>query len=450
MKKNTDKTTIRLPEKLGYATISVADNLLSSFKATFLLFFGTNVLGVSPALMGILSSIVLIWDAINDPLMAYYADTHPNRKGDRCKQYLWAGIPLGIVLSLMFTKFTQNAVISAIILFVLMILYDLFATMYRMPFFTMMILVSPHEKDRISVNQWHFLGTSIGTAMGALVMWPLVRRFGGVDEAGNLINAEKGFFVGAVIVAATLIFFCLYHYFTTKERVRAEQGTAEIPFLEACKILFRNMKFRRNCFTYFFINLIPSAIVTYGLYYATYVIRQPAMLTLLNAAYMLVSMIAVVFSGKLVKKLGRNKSMSLGAFALIVSEVFFIVMARQLVGGMVLVVVAGFSFSLFNISNSMYRAEIADEIEQTEGRRVDSMISNVTSFAVKCSGSLVTLMFGWILEFSGYDANLDVQPESAVNGIIFILGWFVMFACIGIILSLPRVKKVKAAAADGE
>ena len=35
MKKNTDKTTIRLPEKLGYATISVADNLLSSFKATF-------------------------------------------------------------------------------------------------------------------------------------------------------------------------------------------------------------------------------------------------------------------------------------------------------------------------------------------------------------------------------------------------------------------------------
>ena len=74
----------------------------------------------------------------------------------------------------------------------------------------------------------------------------------------------------------------------------------------------------------------------------------------------------------------------------------------------------------------MYRAEIADEIEQTEGRRVDSMISNVTSFAVKCSGSLVTLMFGWILEFSGYDATLDVQPESAVNGIIFILGWFVM------------------------
>ena len=450
MKKNPNRTTLRFPEKLGYATISIADNLVSSFKATFLLFFGTNVLGVSPGLMGILSSLVLIWDAINDPLMAYYADTHPNRKGDRCKQYLFAGIPLGIVLVMMFVRLSQNAVASAIILFVLMILFDLFATMYRMPFITMMILVSPHEKDRISVNQWHFFGSGIGTAMGALAMWPLVRIFGGVDEAGNLINSEKGFFLGAVIVAAVLIVFCLYHYFTTKERVRAAQDTEQIPFLDACKILFRNMKFRRNCLTYFFMNLIPSAIVTYGLYYATYVIRQPAMLTLLNAAYMLVSMIAVVFSGKMVKKLGRNKSMSLGAFALIAGELFFVVMARQLVGGMVLVVVAGFSYTLFNISNSMYRAEIADEIEQTEGRRVDSMISNVTNFAVKCSGSLVTLMFGWILEFSGYDATLDVQPESAVNGIIFILGWFVIFACIGIILSLPKVKKAKAAAADGE
>ena len=449
MKKNPDKTTLHFPEKLGYATISIADNLVSSFKATFLLFFGTNVLGVRPGLMSILSSIVLIWDAINDPLMAYYADTHPNRKGDRCKQYLFAGIPLGIVLALMFVKFSQNAVISAVILFALMILYDLFATMYRMPFFTMMILVSPLEKDRISVNQWHFFGTGIGTAMGALVMWPLVRLFGGVDSAGNLIDSERGFFLGAVIVAAMLIFFCLYHYFTTKERVRA-QNTEQISFLEAFKILFRNMKFRRNCLTYFFMNLIPSAIVTYGLYYATYVIRQPAMLTLLNAAYMLTTMVAILFAGKLVKNLGRNKSMLLGAFTLIASELFFVSMARQLIGGMVLVVVSGFAFSLFNISNSMYRAEIADEIEQTQGRRVDSMISNVTSFAVKCSGSLVTLLFGWILEFSGYDATLDVQPESAVNGIIFILGWFVIFACIGIILSLPKVKKAKAAAADGE
>lgn len=450
MKKNTDKTTIRFPEKLGYATISIADNLMYSFKATFLLFFGTNVLGISPGIMGILSSIVLIWDAVNDPLMAYYADTHPNRKGDRCKQYLWAGIPLGVVVSMMFVKFSQNAATSAIILLVLMILFDLFATMYRTPFFTMLIVVSPHEKERISVNQWHFFGTGIGTAMGALVMWPLVRLFGGVDEAGNLINSEKGFFLGAVVVAAVLIVSCLYHYFTTKERVPVPQDTEHIPFLEAFKILFRNKKFRRNCLTYFFINLIPSAIVTYGLYYATYVIRQPAMLTPLNAAYMLVSMIAIVFAGKMVKKLGRNKSMSLGAYALIASELFFIVMARQLVGGMVLVVVAGFSFSLFNISNSMYRAEIADEIGQTEGRRVDSMISSVTAFFVKCSGSLVTLLFGWILEFSGYDATLDVQPESAVKGIIFILGWVVIFACIGIILSLPRVKKVKAAAADSE
>ena len=297
MGKNLEKSTLGFQEKLGYATISVADNLRTSFKGTFMLFFGTNVLGIRPGLMSIISSIVVIWDAINDPLMAYYADSHPNRNGDRCRQYLFAGIPQGIIGSLMFVRFSQNPITSALIILLLSILYDVFATMHRLPFFSMMILVSPKERDRITVNQWHFFGTGIGTAMGSLLMWPLVRLFGGVDGSGNLINPEKGFFLGSLIVAAVLIACSFHHYFTTQERVRP-QNTNNIPFLEAFKILFRNMKFRRNVLTYFFISIIPSATLSYALYYATYVLRQPGMLTALNAVYLVSNLIIVFFLDK--------------------------------------------------------------------------------------------------------------------------------------------------------
>lgn len=443
MKKERVKTSIRLPEKLGYAGISVVDNLRGSFKGTFMLFFGTNVLGIRPGLMGIISSIMVIWDAINDPLMAYYADNHPNRNGDRCRQYLFAGIPMGIVSVLMFMRFSDNPMTSALILLLLNFLYDVFVTLHRLPFYSMMILVSPKEEDRISVNKWHFFGTGIGTALGSVLMWPLVRAFGGVDGSGNLIDPERGFFLGSVIVAAAVILVSVYHYFTTKERVHP-QNAAEKPFLESVKILFRNGHFCRNVVMFFFVQTIISAIVGYGLYYATYVLGNAGMLTLLNVVYLLSNMLIIPFVNKFIRKLGRNKTIIVSSIILILGELVFLSMPKTLTGAITLVLAAGFATSMFNMVVTLNRADIADEVERTEGCRSDSMISNVSGFAVKCASSLVSLLFGWVLEFTHYDATLDVQPQSAVNGILFILGWFVVICSIGMILSTPRDRKVKA------
>jgi Na+/melibiose symporter-like transporter len=118
-------------------------------------------------------------------------------------------------------------------------------------------------------------------------------------------------------------------------------------------------------------------------------------------------------------------------------------MPKTLTGAITLVLAAGFATSMFNMVVTLNRADIADEVERTEGCRADSMISNVSGFAVKCASSLVSLLFGWVLEFTHYDATLDVQPQSAVNGILFILGWFVVICSIGMILSTPRERKEK-------
>ena len=443
MKKERVKTSIGFPEKLGYTGVSISNNLFASFKTTFLLFFGTDVLGIRPGLMGIITSIVIIWDAINDPLMAYYADNHPNRKGDRCRQYIFASIPLGIVGVLMFTRFSDNPTTSALILFALCVLYDVFLTLNNLPYGALLILVSPEEKDRISVTKWHLFGVGLGTALGSVLMWPLVRAFGGVDGSGNLIDPEKGFLLGAVIVAAVIVLTSVYHYFTTKERVRP-QNAAEKPFLESVKILFRNANFRQNVLRCFFENAIVGAIVGHGLYYTTYVLGNAGMLTLLNAVYLVSNLLIIPFVNKFIQKLGRNKTVIVSAVILILGELVFLSMPKTLAGAITLVIAAGFATSMFIMILNLNFANIADEIERTEGCRADSMIGNVSGFAVKCGSSLVSLLFGWVLEFTHYDATLDVQPQSAVNGIIFILGWFVVICSIGMILSTPLTRKEKA------
>ncbi|MBQ1317320.1 MAG: MFS transporter [Lachnospiraceae bacterium] len=429
--------TLGFPEKLGYAGISIADNLRTSFFSTFILFFGTNVLGIRPGLMSSLLSVSIVWDAINDPLIASYADNHPDRNGDRARQYLFASIPMGAILMLMFTRISDSVAACAVIILVLNLLYSVCTTMHRLPFYALMILVSPKEEDRISVNKYHFFGTGIGTALGAVAMWPLVRLFGGVDAEGNLVHSERGFFCGAAIVAAVIILFSVYHYFTTKERVRP-QKEEQTPLLEAFKILFKNSEFRRNVIMDFFRSATLTAVTSYALYYASYVIRKPGMLTPLYAAYLVANMIIIPLLHRFLKRFGRRRSMIIAACGLIIGELVFVFLARNLAAGFVLVLCAGFATSVYNLVLSLDRASIADEVEVTEGRRVDSMVSNVCGFATKCGGALITLLFGWVLDFTHYDGNLSVQPESAVNGIIFIMGWCVILFCIGIILAAPR------------
>lgn len=452
MKEKVTKTTLSLKERLGFSAISLADNLRTYYQSTFMLFFCTNVLGCRPGIIATLMSIVTVWDAVNDPMIASYADNHPNRKGERTRQYLFASIPLGIVLVLLFSHIFQNPTVSTIFVFALYLLLSVFTTFHRLPFYAMMILVSPEEEDRLSVSKYHFIGTAIGVAMGSVVMWPLVRLVGGVDAAGNVANPDKGFFIGAVIVAVVVIALSLYHYFTTKERVRP-QNVEKTPILQAIRILFQNAKFRRNVILDFLRNVIISATVGYGLYYVTYVLGKPGMLTLLSAVYVFSSLLFLPFVSRIIRKLGIRKSLILSALILIAAEAVFVIMPKTLISGLAVMLACGVSTSLINVALSLNRAHIADEVEEAEGRRVDSMVSNVNGLAVKCGASLVGLMLGWILEFTHYDGSLSVQPDSAIKGIIFIMGWLVIICCVGLILAAPKdepAKIAKSAGTEGE
>lgn len=441
------KTTLGLAERLGFAAISIADNLRSSYLNTFMLFFCTNVLGCRPGIISTLLSVSTVWDAINDPMIASYADNHPNRNGDRSRQYLFASIPGGIILVLLFSHLFHNPTASTIFVFVLFLISSVFTTFHRLPFYAMMILVSPEEEDRISVSKFHFFGTAIGVALGSVIMWPLVRLVGGVDAAGNVANPDKGFLAGAVIVAAAIIALSLYHYFTSKERIRP-QKVEKTPMIKAIRILFKKARFRRNVILDFLRSTIITATTGYGLYYATYVLGKPGMLTLLSAVYLFSSMLFLPFVGRIIRKLGIRKSLIVSAVILIAAEVVFVIMPKTLIGGIAVVFACGVSTSLINVALSLNRARIADEVEEAEGRRVDSMVSNVNGLAVKCGASLIGLVFGWILEFTHYDGSLSVQPDSAVKGIIFIMGWMVIICCAGLILAAPKEEPAKIAGAS--
>ncbi|HEY1121332.1 MAG TPA: MFS transporter, partial [Haloferula sp.] len=93
-----DSSTAKLPvrEKIGYGLGDLASNFVFHSVNVLLLFYYTDVFGISAAAAGTLFVVARVWDAINDPLMGAIADRTNTRWGKYRPYLLWLAIPFGI------------------------------------------------------------------------------------------------------------------------------------------------------------------------------------------------------------------------------------------------------------------------------------------------------------------------------------------------------------------
>ncbi len=68
-------------ELAGYFSYAVGQCLSFGLVGSFILYFYTDILGISPAAAGAIFLVARIWDAINDPLIAGYMDTLNFKRG---------------------------------------------------------------------------------------------------------------------------------------------------------------------------------------------------------------------------------------------------------------------------------------------------------------------------------------------------------------------------------
>lgn len=76
----------------------------------------------------------------------------------------------------------------------------------------------------------------------------------------------------------------------------------------------------------------------------------------------------------------------------------------------------------------------------TKGKRVDGTMYSCTSLGVKLGGGLGTAIAGWLLEFSGFNGKMAVQPESCINMLHIMYLWLPLVIDVIILLVLSRMK----------
>ena len=106
MKELQATKTVGFGEKLGFCTFSGANNIVYQFKNLYYLFFLTNVVKLDIFWAGTIFTIGMLWDALNDPLIGYFAVNRRFKSGESVRPFaLWYSIPWAATVVLLFTDF---------------------------------------------------------------------------------------------------------------------------------------------------------------------------------------------------------------------------------------------------------------------------------------------------------------------------------------------------------
>lgn len=453
--KETGKLSFR--EKFGFGVFAGGYNLVYLFKGSYYLFFLTNVLGISIAAAGTLVAAGAVWDAVNDPLIGYWTVNHPNRKGEHIRySLLYFAVPVAICYLLLFTNFHVSDALTIIIAGLAFFVYDTMFTFFGIGYSTMCIVATDDQADRTSLNIFRSFGSNIGTIIGTLACFPLLNLFGALDADGNLIpgNADRGFFIVAAIFAGIAIFSSLFHYFTTKERIRPHDESQHVGFFQMLKDLFSYAQFDLctvQIMAYNVIILIMQSVITY---YATYINGSSAMSTTYLAAYLVGMLLSTALLTKpLDNKLGHKKTMVIGALLFCVSKIPFILAPTNMICAIINFAVSGIGGALLFVTIFVYYSNIGDIIEYRCGKRMDACLGTVSGFIMVIASAIATEVIALSLDKAGFDAELASQPEAALTTINNMLGWIplalsVLMLIVTVFISIDKdMKKMKEAQA---
>lgn len=196
-------------ERLGYGVGDFAFNLFFTTASLYLLFYYTDVLGLSPSIAGWVFAGALVWDAVFDPIMGYVAGRTRSRLGRYRPWILFGAAPLAASWALMFLPTGLQG--TALVVFAAAS-HILFRTLYAvvsMPFLALSAVLTRDSHER---------GVLAGFRMAAAATCGLFAAFSTLKLVGFFGGGAKGFFITSLLYGGLAAVILAIVFASTQER----------------------------------------------------------------------------------------------------------------------------------------------------------------------------------------------------------------------------------------
>ena len=147
---------LSLGTKLAYGSGDLGTAISAALRAFFMLFFFTDVAGLSPQAAGSIILINKLWDAVNDPAVGWLSDHTVTRWGRRRPWLLWGAIPFGVMFFLLWWVPPLDSTGKYIYYTIVALLLDTFFTVINVPYTALTAELTHDYDERTSLNSYRF------------------------------------------------------------------------------------------------------------------------------------------------------------------------------------------------------------------------------------------------------------------------------------------------------
>ncbi|HHQ6578698.1 TPA: MFS transporter [Serratia fonticola] len=405
-------------EKIGYGFGDLASNLSFGFVSLFLLFFYTNIYGISAVQASLIFVIARVLDAVFNIFVGYFIDKTQTRHGKLRPYLLYGAVPLGILTVLCFSTFDSDyKFYYALITYTL---YCLAYTAVNTPYSAMTNMLTQHEGSRASLSVYRFVLAIVGYLIVSTTADVLISQF--TDQKMGYVFAVSCFSLLAT-------FFFLACFGMTKERVKSLPDQKAPTLKEMITAVSGNLPLiHLSLFTVFFY-IAYTVWMAIAIYFIKYTLGDESctakFFMIQSAAYVA----GTVISEKIISLMGKKKMVQLGLLIGIVGLLFQYFLA----GDNAYLIMTG--VCLYSITLGMgfvaMWSMIADTVEYAEwkhGVRTEGAIYGFFNFITKIAMAIGGGCAGLMLDY--FDYSSEHISANALNGINMMMTLFpgLMFA----------------------
>ena len=421
----TVSNTIRAAYGIGDYAIC----LYWSGVSLYLLYFYTDIVGISPYAAGLIYGLGIMWDAFTDPFMGFLAERTRSKMGSYRPYIHYGSIPLALsfVLLLWVPPFEGTSLIMFLLL--VNIIHRTCFTVVSVPYSSLTARITDDSDERTILTSSRMLSAALGTFSISALGFPIILYFGGGEESLGFI------YLGIVSGLIAIFILKITVYFVEERRFKASKK--ELPtFLEVTRSVSKNYPF---WIVFSAIIILISTYLMFNnnlIYFTKYALGlheyQGLILGILNGA----TLLAVPFWAYAALKIGKKNTWLLAMIALSIGfSIFYYYPISDLNTLLYILVFIGFGNGATGV---LFWSMLPDTIEYGEwksGIRTESSLYGFMTFAQKGAIGIAVFILGIALTGIGFEPNQEQSEETLkalknLMSIIPLIGVCISFALL--------------------
>ena len=437
----TDNRTLSVGQKAGWGLADMGVVVFVIVKQLLVLSFLTNYLNVPVGIAGLLTTSVLIFDIITDPIVGYLSDRTNSRWGRRVPWMVIGAVILsGGIIGLFGVPQSFSIVGTIIWVGSFFALATVGFTMVAIPYGATAGEMTQDPKERSSMMGFRMAFASVGILVGGAVIPQLA---GGTRE---------GHFTAAIYIAPIIILSIWGSLWATRQAPRILSPSAR-GFMSTWLLVFKNKPFVILVCLYGIMTL-AIALITAGLPFAAiYLIfdngnslLSPAssalgILSLLFACFVLGSILSQAFWVWMSNRLGKVSALIFGLFiyVILLIAIFLSLPSAEIMVLAMLFIIAGMANGAYQQIPWAIYPDLMDMTREESGDAIEGAFSAIWLFGQKVANaiaplilSLILAVFGWKESSSGFTDQIPEALGALRNSITILPAFILVLAIIGL------------------